>query len=215
MRGLVFHPLFCIVSISELYLIWLCVRAWLGNLSWQYVNSMNWTLSVGEGEMSVCIWFGAPSMHRVSGLNLAWHWHVVCGQVHLRSHYGIVCLGGLLLRFHALVSAKNLVCLLACNVWVMRCTALLCLAILRPFKYGCSHVDKRWGHVSLSLRWHNVQLGSWCVRGQKIFFLWLPIYCAYLDFSVWVIWASVTFSFFQKYLDSFLFIWVFDNHLST
>ena len=24
----------------------------------------------------------------------------------------------------------------------MRCTALLCLAILRPFKYECSHVDR-------------------------------------------------------------------------
>ena len=34
MTGLVFHPLFYRVSISESYLICLCVRAWLGNLSW-------------------------------------------------------------------------------------------------------------------------------------------------------------------------------------
>ena len=45
----------------------------------------------------------------------------------------------------------NRVFLLACDVWVIRCTALLCLAILRPFRYGCSHVDKTWDHVSLSL----------------------------------------------------------------
>ena len=50
----------------------------------------------------------------------------------------------------ALVSVLNLVFLLVCNVWVMRCTALLCLAILSPLRYGCLHVDRRWGHVSLS-----------------------------------------------------------------
>ena len=118
MRGLVFHPLLCIVSISESYLICLYVRAWSRNLSWQYVNLMNWTTSLGEGEMGVCVWFGAPNMHRISGLNLAWHWHVVYGHVHLRNHSGIVCSSGLLLRLHVLVSVKNLVCLLACSVWV-------------------------------------------------------------------------------------------------
>ena len=80
---------------------------------------------------------------------------------------------------------------------------MLCRAILRPFKYGCSHVDRRWGHVSLSLRLHSVQLGFGCVRGQKMFILWLPMYCAYLNLRVWVIWASVAFSFFQKWLESF------------
>ena len=80
----------------------------------------------------------------------------------------------------------------------MRWTALLCLAILRPFRYGCSHVDSRWGQVSLSLRWHRVQLGFGCVRGQNMFFLWLPMYCAYLNFRVCVIWASVVCLFFQK-----------------
>jgi hypothetical protein len=29
---------------------------------------------------------------------------------------------------------KNKVFMLACNAWVMRCTALLCCVILRPFK---------------------------------------------------------------------------------
>ena len=44
MRGLVFHPLFCILWISESYLVCLCVMACFGNLSWQYVNSMNCTM---------------------------------------------------------------------------------------------------------------------------------------------------------------------------
>ena len=99
----------------------------------------------------------------------------------------------------------------------MRCTALLCRAILKPFKYGCSHVDRKRSHMSMSLRWHSIQLGFRCLRGQKIFYMWLPMYCAYQNFSVWVIWASITFLFifFQKWLESFWFIWVLDDHLST
>ena len=69
-------------------------------------------------------------------------------------------------------------CLLACNVWVMRYIALLWQAILRPFKYGCLHIGNRWGHVSLSFLWHSVQLGLWTLRDQKMFFLWLPMYWA-------------------------------------
>ena len=65
-------------------------------------------------------------------------------------------------------------------------------------------------HVSMSLWWHNVQLGFWCVRDQQILFMWFPMYCAYLNFSVWVIWAYVTLLFLQKRLDSFWFIWMSD-----
>ena len=89
MRGLVFHPLFCMVLITGLYLVCLCVRVWLGSLSWKYVNSMSWIVTVGEGDIGVCVWFGAPIMHKMSGLNLAWHWHVICEHVHLRSHMGL------------------------------------------------------------------------------------------------------------------------------
>ena len=85
----------------------------------------------------------------------------------------------------------------------MKCIALLCRAILSPFRYGCSHVDNKWGHVFLSFLWHSVQLGFGCVSGQKMFFLWLPIYWAYLNFSVWIICASPTLSFIQKWLESF------------
>ena len=102
-------------------------------------------MSVGEGAISVCVWFGDPIMQRMSGLSLAWHWQADCEHVHLRTHSGFVCSGGLLLKVHALVNVKNLVFLLACSVWVMRCTALLCCAILVPFRYGCSQFDNRFG----------------------------------------------------------------------
>ena len=32
-----------------------------------------------------CVSFGASIMHKMSALNLLWHWHVVCEHVHLRS----------------------------------------------------------------------------------------------------------------------------------
>ena len=66
-------------------------------------------MSVGEGAIGVCVWFGAPIMQRMSGLSLAWHWQANCEHVHLRSHSRIVCSGGLLLKVHALVNVKNLV----------------------------------------------------------------------------------------------------------
>ena len=89
-RGLIFHPLFSIVLISGSYLVCLCVRACSGNLSWQYVNSINWIVCLGEGSIGVCVWLGAPIMHIMSGLSVAWHWHFLCKHVHARSHLGIV-----------------------------------------------------------------------------------------------------------------------------
>ena len=52
-RGLTFHPLFCMVLISGSYLMCLWVRASSRNLSWQYVNSINWIVWLGEGSMGV------------------------------------------------------------------------------------------------------------------------------------------------------------------
>ena len=46
MRGLVLHPLFCILWISGSYSECLCALACSGNLSWQYMNSMNCTLKL-------------------------------------------------------------------------------------------------------------------------------------------------------------------------
>ena len=72
-RGLIFHPLFCIVLIGGSYLVCLCVRVCYGNLLWQYVNSMNWIVCLGEGNIGVCVWLGGPMMHNMFGLSLAWH----------------------------------------------------------------------------------------------------------------------------------------------
>jgi hypothetical protein len=43
-KKFVSQPLFRSVVISGSYLVCLCVRACLGNMSWQYVNSMNYTV---------------------------------------------------------------------------------------------------------------------------------------------------------------------------
>ena len=40
-RGFIFHPLFRMALIRGSYLACFCVMACYGNLSWQYVNSMN------------------------------------------------------------------------------------------------------------------------------------------------------------------------------
>ena len=41
-------------------------------MSWQDLNSMSWIVSVGEGDIGVCVWLVAPIMHRMSSLTLAW-----------------------------------------------------------------------------------------------------------------------------------------------
>jgi hypothetical protein len=53
MRGFVFHPLFFISLISGSYLTCFCAMACSGNLSWQYVNSMNYTVCECEGVIGV------------------------------------------------------------------------------------------------------------------------------------------------------------------
>jgi hypothetical protein len=129
---------------------------------------------LGEGDIGGCVCFGAPITHRMFGLSLAWHWHGFGWQVHWSSHSGIVCSCGWLLKCHAFVSVKNLVFLLACSVWVIRWTALLCRAILSPLRKGCSHEDSKWGHVSRSFLWHSLQLGFWCVVDQNMFICGYP-----------------------------------------
>ena len=116
LRGLVFHPLFCMALIKGLYLVCLCVRAWSGYMSWQYVNSISWVVIEGDGDIDVCVWFGTPIRHSMSSLSLARQQHVVCIHVHLCIHYGVVFLSGLLLKLPALVSVRNWVFLFACRV---------------------------------------------------------------------------------------------------
>ena len=104
-------------------------------------------------------------MHIITGLNLAWNWHGSCVHIILRSQSGTVWSWGWLVRLPTLVKVTGY--LLACKVCAMRWATLLCLVIRMPFKYGCSHVDSRCGHVSLVR--HNVQLGFWYLRGQFFF----------------------------------------------
>ena len=99
------------------YLVCSCVRAWLGSLSWQCVKSMSWIGSVrGGGAIGVCVWFGAPIMHKFFGRSLAWHWHVMCGHVHLRSQFGIVCWGG--------------ICCQGCVDWSVGKTGCICKLVM-------------------------------------------------------------------------------------
>ena len=104
----------------------------------------------------IWLWFGAPNTQRMPSLSFAWHWHGACAHVHRSSHSKIVESNGLLLKFHVLISVKNHVNLLVCNVWAMGYTVLLWCDILRPFMCWFSQVDRRWGHVSLALSRHSV-----------------------------------------------------------
>ena len=46
-----------------------------------------------EGEIGVCVWLGAPSIHRMFGLNLAWHWQGCWGMCILGAILGLLGLG--------------------------------------------------------------------------------------------------------------------------
>ena len=86
MRGFTFHPLLCRVLISGSYSVCSSLRAWLGNLSWQYEDF--YELDCGyEGRDYWCLdWVGAPIMHRMANLSFPWHWHGVWARVHLSSY---------------------------------------------------------------------------------------------------------------------------------
>ena len=45
--------------------------ACFGNLSRQYVNSMNWIVCLGDGDIGDRVCYGAPITQRMSGLSLA------------------------------------------------------------------------------------------------------------------------------------------------
>ena len=91
MMGLVFHPLLRMAWFSGSYLVCFLVIAWSGNLSWQYVNSINWTVWLGDGDMGRVVWLGAPIMHRMSGLSFARQLQGVWGHMHCSSQSGTVC----------------------------------------------------------------------------------------------------------------------------
>ena len=82
-EGLLGKSIMTICEFNELYCV--CVCVW-------------------DGSKGVGVWFGAPSILRISSLNLAWHWQIVCGHVHFMSHYRTVCYWFMLLKFPAFVS---------------------------------------------------------------------------------------------------------------
>ena len=67
--GSTFHP--CRMILSTLLLI---VSG--ENLSFVYVNCMNWIVKLSSGLSGGGLWYGRPLMHSMFGLNLALHWHL-------------------------------------------------------------------------------------------------------------------------------------------
>lgn len=61
---------------------------------------------------------------------------------------------------------------------------MLCHAILTPTRNLFSHSDRRRGHISLTCLLHSVKLGLVCVCGQIKLVLWLPMYCANMNFNI-------------------------------
>ena len=82
----------------------------------------------------------------------------------------------------AWINIKNLVDLLACSVWAIRLATLLCRVIHNPVMCCFAHVQRRWGHVSLSMCVHNIKLRLVCVNGHNMFFFffffrWFFVLC--------------------------------------
>ena len=65
--------------------------------------------------------------------------------------------------------------LFACSFLEMRWIALLCLAILSPFRYGCSHVDSKVGHVSRSFLWHSAVVHMLCFHSKLLYFVFAMV----------------------------------------
>ena len=58
------------------------------------------------------------------------------------------------------------------------CMALLYREICKPWMYLFVHLDRRWGHVSISLRGQRVQCMFGWVRGHIMCSCRLSMYCA-------------------------------------
>lgn len=181
-RGFTFHALLCMGVNSGLYLVYLCSRAWLGNLSWQYINC---TMCGGRGVLVFGFYLGV--LLCIGCQVLVFLGIGVGAQVQLHSHSDIVDMSGLLLKFLTLISVKDGVHLLVCSAWAMRCNTMLWHGILRPFIIWLSHVDRKWAMCF----WHCWGIGcrwgfGW-VRGLKIFLLWFPMYWVYRNFRICII----------------------------
>ena len=83
MRGLTCHPRIPLsVCMSKLYLANIFLYTVVGNISWQYVISMNRRIFGGVGVKGGWLSMGAPSTHRMSSLSLVKHVHREVVHVH-------------------------------------------------------------------------------------------------------------------------------------
>ena len=166
-RGFVFQPCAFIESISRLYLVSFVCMACLMNPSRVKVNSMICMVRSGVGIRGLFCLYVAPCMYIMSGRSFARHSHRVLLHVHLSIHGGMVLSCWLPCCLTVLASVKCLVCAFGFNKLVSWWVVVLWLAILKPLRDSLLHKESRCGHVSLSLLWHNVQLGLVYVCGQK------------------------------------------------
>ena len=90
MSGSTLQPRFMMLFIRGLYFWILFSIVSYGNLSLQYVNSMNCIVRLSDGFDGGLLLYGWPFIHRISGLHLALHWHRCCPHELVTSHEGIV-----------------------------------------------------------------------------------------------------------------------------
>jgi hypothetical protein len=209
MRGLTCHPTVLSVWMSGLYFavfIYVCV-IWESitakcECNELYDNWWGWLL------------VGAPSTHSMYGMSLAKHVHGVVGHIHWSSHGGIVLSCGPEFWLPTFIRVWSLVCLLDCSVCAIWWSVLICRATRNPFKCWFEHVESKFGHVFMALLGDSVQFSLGIIRLEDILW-WLPIYWAYWNFRVCVIWAYVVPGFFRKWLQTLWLLWLLDVHLST
>ena len=67
--GETFHPLLLISSRRGMYLLIFCSMCSIGNLSFVYVNSMNYIVYLGLGSVGCRAWYGNPLTYSIYGLN--------------------------------------------------------------------------------------------------------------------------------------------------
>ena len=77
-------------------------------------------------------------------------------------------------------------------------------AIRSAFKLGFEHVESKCGHVSMVLLGHSLQFGFGYKLGHKIFLRWLPIYWAYHNFRLCVVFGVCDPGVFPKLVGEFV-----------
>ena len=102
------------------------------NLSFPYLNSINWIMKFGSMVVEGRAVYGRPLMQRMYGLRRALQWHFRVRHVHGRSHDGIVFSCGLLLKISAFIPMKQRKILeVIINLQISQ-TASLCLFTINP-----------------------------------------------------------------------------------